>query len=46
MKSHLSILSLSCRAAQFYWRSPCLYLLLPEYSLLFLVQTSQFHFRY
>jgi hypothetical protein len=26
----------------FYWGSPCLYLLLPEYSLLFSVLTSEF----
>jgi hypothetical protein len=26
----------------FYWGSPCLYLLLPEYSLLFPVLTSEF----
>jgi hypothetical protein len=42
MSSHLSILSLSCWAIGFFWGSPRLYLLIPKYSLLFPVLTSEF----
>jgi hypothetical protein len=31
---------------EFYWGSPCLYLLLPEYSLLFPVLTAEFQVWY
>jgi hypothetical protein len=41
MKSHLSMLSLSCCAA-FHWESSYLYLLTPEYFLLFPVSTLEF----
>jgi hypothetical protein len=40
MKSHLSILSFSCWVTGVLPRSPCLYLLLPEYSLLYPVLTA------